>query len=1220
MFDFTGRKMKKTAIRFVAAAGAIVMLLSSASCSLINRPPVTDPVTDPVSDPITDPVQSDKAVLQNTVFTLSLLKGDIPGPFSETSKIVYVTMGIPEGMGGGYRQFKAQSSAVSARTGFSLITADDIINFNSKYTAIQATENTLFSLRPELQQASAVLMDADTKKLENGATLSVFYTFTKVSGEGVYEAYCYLLSADGMSVFPFVCKFNGYSAFKNEDVRARIEEMAASVKVEEDAPSVDLSEGLVSRRFSLYDNMPAGLSVVNVRKYEGDYLAIFATNRQKTLYVGFFDYKNNTLVGDFEAVAENTTLCEVYEAQNGLTVCYAYGKYNTVMGTPGDIEVKTITKTFSEAIYSEDGKYRAYVQASNGNVIIEKLETGRSIVAFSPREASVESGKTQNARLFGFMKDGRLIFTVHSGELTDGFGVYSPSDETLSLYQNGLTPLGCTAEYMWCLRYENSVYTEICRAPLDSLEGFVPVYKRDGEREEGFFDNYEDIFFESRITMNASGTYFVLFPADDASRISLFTTSNYKCVYTTPVPQISEVISLDKHIVVGTQGWGSLYTIDLPEKTTPGGSFDPDTVTEEPNYTPSYSEVLEQLYGAAPYFYKPANGAGALASSNIIYYLLGVAADRGLGEEYIDYPYQLVNGNTDDEETAVTELVTDTAEPATEPATEPAISDPRLEGVKKYKVQIYTLKVLAWELLGIREDYFDRYITEPLPEIADIITEPITDEVTEPATDEITEAVTDEQTDATADNTEPVTDEVKEPEIIEIVHENAYIGLEEGDWYERETGYFYFTPHENQTSGWQIEIGGSYITQKSNTLAVKTVLVAPDGTRMNAEYCYEAINDYYRLVSVTVSTSLNVTQYVPDIYFEGKNYRPLWYAVEKGANKVYYPLTKSGVTLSAVARHEKSDSYKNAELVFGDAHVYGMVAAVSVCKSGVYDTLIVDVLSGESRMLSGEDGFKDFEGVIKSMYSAKSSYPYYAARLLGAAQNGSRILYLVSDQVNTLAAKYYVYDLVSGQSAVLCSSLSGARASITKTEYFEWIGASRVRISVFETVGTKLKNNVYEFNYSAGKWVKNLTDYTTDGTTWYANGTVIPEKPEDSEDINKPDDPDHSVTEFGGMTEEEVLAAFTDESGYTKDDSMSLEEIRASYLEARKAKIAQNSEFDYIGISRFVITYRSSGYIMLTEYAEYYNDRGEPVGHTRNCQNVCQKVNGEWTWTKITLP
>ena len=122
--------------------------------------------------------------------------------------------------------------------------------------------------------------------------------------------------------------------------------------------------------------------------------------------------------------------------------------------------------------------------------------------------------------------------------------------------------------------------------------------------------------------MNTSGTYFVLFPADDASRISLFTTSDYKCVYTTPVPQISEVISLDKHIIVGTQGWGSLYTIDLPEKTTPGGSFDPDSVVEAPNYTPSYPELIAQLANAAPYFYKPANSVGALSSSNIIYYLL----------------------------------------------------------------------------------------------------------------------------------------------------------------------------------------------------------------------------------------------------------------------------------------------------------------------------------------------------------------------------------------------------------------------------------------------------------------------------------------------------------------------------------------------------------------------------------------------------------------------
>lgn len=104
------------------------------------------------------------------------------------------------------------------------------------------------------------------------------------------------------------------------------------------------------------------------------------------------------------------------------------------------------------------------------------------------------------------------------------------------------------------------------------------------------------------------------------------------------------------------------------------------------------------------------------------------------------------------------------------------------------------------------------------------------------------------------------------------------------------------------------------------------------------------------------------------------------------------------------------------------------------------------------------------------------------------------------------------------------------------------------------------------------------------------------------------------------MTEDEILAAFTDESGYTGEDSLTLEELVASYLSARNAKIAQTPNYQYTGISKFVITYRSSGYIMLMEYAEYYNEQGEPVGLTRNCQNICQKVNGEWTWTRISLP
>ncbi|MBQ1933748.1 MAG: hypothetical protein II370_01990, partial [Clostridia bacterium] len=827
------------------------------------------------------------------------------------------------------------------------------------------------------------------------------------------------------------------------------------VAIYTDGFGMDLAEGLENRSFSLYDSLPDGYTVLDVVPYKENWLAVFALDGKNTLYVGFFDYKENTLRSGWSKLYDKVEECDVFAAEDGLTVSPAYGKYYTVTGDPGSIKIQLITRTFSDALYSDDGSYRAYVQAAGGNVIVEDLSTGSASVVYSPRTEAASAGEDRSAELVCFSKDSRLVFLINSEDRNVGFGVYNTASASVGIYENGLAPIGCTATTLWCLRRENGAPVEICRAPLDQLDKFESMYVKGGERKEGFFDNYEDIFFESRITLNSSGSYFVLFPADDASRISLFNSQSFECIYTTPVPNIASVISLDKQIIVGTQGWGVLYTIDLPEKVTPGGSFDHESIVENPNYVPDYAEVLELIRYSAPYLYRPAKGANSFASMELIYFLLNYAADNGLGEEYIEYPKpekpeedaEVGESTTEAEGTGVVEA--DTTAPADTTADSSVTNAPEAEepeGITKYKVQIYTLKKLAWELLGITEDYFTTYITDPAPEVEEL--PPL-----EPTESEVTGEVTGE-----VDPEQDAEDEKEE----EKIPENAYIGLEGDDRYDRDTGMFYFLPHGNTLSGWSIEAGGTVISHSSNKLTVKTVLVAPDGTRMNTEYTVSAVNDYYRITSVTVSMSLNVIDNLPRFEYGGNKYAPLWYAVEKGSNRIYYPLSNIGTLgggITEVLRDDRGEQYKNSEITFGEMYLYGTRAVISVCQNGIYDILSVDMSNGSTVLLGGKNGLAARDILVPLMTKAVRCYPYYGARLLGASANGSRIVYLVSSEVNKLEAAYYLYDLGTNQIVPLSSSLSGSKAKVTSKEYFQFIGSSRLRLSVWETAGTALKNN-----------------------------------------------------------------------------------------------------------------------------------------------------------------
>ena len=412
------------------------------------------------------------------------------------------------------------------------------------------------------------------------------------------------------------------------------------------------------------------------------------------------------------------------------------------------------------------------------------------------------------------------------------------------------------------------------------------------------------------------------------------------------------------------------------------------------------------------------------------------------------------------------------------------------------------------------------------------------------------------------------------------------------------------------------------LSQNGNKLTAKTVLVAPDGTRMNAEYSLEAVNTYYRMTAVSVSVSVNVTENIPPIELLGASYAPLWYAVEKGTNRVYYSLNTSvpASGINAVVRDPKGQEYANSMTEFGDMYMYNGRAVISVRRNGIYDILAVDLASGRSTLLGGDMGLANVAGIVTEMVKTGTSYPCYGARMLGASPNGARVLYLVSDAVNALPARYYVYDLITGQSTELCSSLSGSRADISKLEHFEWMTSSRVRISVWETQGVLLKNNVYECVLAGGKWSVVKTNYHTDGVTWTGTGGAdITEDPEITEELTT----EPPVTDTPIVSPElpdDYLSLWTDTSGAPEGVGMTLEEIAAHYYQARLDAIAKLDNYTTRCNSKFTVTLRADKYIMMTEEADLLNAEGERVDHIKYCQNICEYKNGEWVWTKLRLP
>lgn len=1172
------------------AKSATALLLSFsclaglASCDGGKTPPVTTPTpTTSSTAPVTDPPVEEKITYSATVYSSDLFTGSFPGPFEKTESTVYASVSLPEGFGGGYREFTAKNTGLSDRTGLLSIRAENIVGFSSATEVPAAEEDTLLAFFSALADTEYTVMENTSDRLSGGGTLLTCYTFSKEKNTGIYRAYSVLFSADGMNAVPFVFEFTGYTAFRADATREILCTVADSVRLSAEGFAIELADGLDTRSFSLYEALPDGFEVAEVRQYDDTHLAVFIKDAAGLLWVSFFGVQENRFVGEWIEVYRGAESCSVYNAQEGLIVSPVYGKYYTLTGAPGNAKVQKLNRAFADAIYSPDGEYRAHVQAATGSLVVECLSTGGSTVVYSPRTAQVLDAASRSVDPLCFTKDGSLIFRIDGQNEVVGIGVYNAVSGKTEEYKNGLTPIGCSASYLWCLNVIDGRTYEICRLPLTDLSSRETMYTDGGERQEGFFDNYEDIFFKSRITLNEDGSYFVFFPADDASRISLFSTRSFKCVYTTAVPNMETVFAMKKNILVATAGWGVIYTIDLPDRTTPGGSFDPDSVAKNPNYAPDYTELVRHVGFAAEYFYRPANGAASFSGTNIIYYLLNYAARNDMTGVYTE-PKE-PSAASSETNTPVTANTANVASSATTD-TANAASEPDTDSSGRATVTIYQLKVLAWKLLGIEEEYFEDYILEP------------------------------------KDDAEELLSGSSETE----AHENYYLGLSGEDFYDRETGVFVFTPEGDPKSGWSAQLGGAVVTQNANRMSVSLLLRGPDDVYLPAEYTVTAYEDgngepYFRLEAVAL-TEEGAENTLPPFELDGEKQTPLWFAVSKGSNRVYYPLYTSVEGTGGISRtpiDEKGEEYANDELLFGETYIFGSRALVSVTRNGVYDTALVEIQTGKTVLLSGKTGFAAYESEIAAMKKAGKSYPYCGARLLGASPGNLRVLLRVSDQVNAITGKYYVYDLSTGQQTPLSPSFSAKGAKASDAEYYQWMGSSRLRLAVRETVAGSAFAVTYEWSLVSGKWTAVRTEYVTDGETWSgsagtgtATGSGTSGTTDPAGTTKSPDDTEEVLPE--------KYSNFTDISGAPSGVGMTLQQIAESFLDAKAKKIAATPGYNKITKSEYVITFRSDSFIIVYEYAMMLNADGEPTGSTANCRSICEYKNGTWNWTQVVLP
>ncbi len=932
-----------------------------------------------------------------TLCALPVREGSLAAGFSSTGETRYVSVGVPVGFGGGYRAFSAQTDNAAALAGIRELSFCDLLLTKGGFGEIPQTSETLTALLTALgekPEENLTLMDHSVLSLSDGREIVTFFTFSRVGTESHNRSYSFLTLEGGEYAAAFVCAFASADLFRRDSTAATIRRIAESIFLQDGDFSVSLSGGLKTASFSLFFAVPEGMRIVAVSRYADRYAAVLATDSRAALYVNLYEAGSDGFSGDFVKVSDRSQAVTVYPTENGVSLSDGTGGYWSVTGRPGELRVTTLTRTLINAVYSANGKYRAYAQAAGGELILENLNTGV--------QTTVRAGGAETAAPVAFSSGGALLFSLSRGSEPVGYGVYSVADGRISEYRNGLSPIGIGGDTVWFWETAEGQRKRILKAPLADPSSVSVAAERGGSALPGFFEGYLDILFDSQLSFDRSGEYFILLPADD-SRISIFSSSSCEQIYTSAVPNLAEVIPVSGYLILGTQGWGSLYSVALPGVSAESG-FSAASFVEKKDASPDYYDFLSYCELASGTLRESAANVSVYEKQNLIYYLLAYAAENGYAS---------------------------------------AVS------TQRYTVSLYHVESILWRLFGLDESYFTSYLNA-------------------------------------------------------AKLDGGYPGLLEGDGFNAESEQFEFT--YKRSSFTAMERGGCVIRKAENELLVSVKQNDRSGMQRLFSYRFAAFRDengkpFYRLLSAGEPSALSA----PDVseLKIGKNYyAPFWFEVTEGGERAFYPLAKKESTSPATGfftvERDARARYENGDpgIEFGEAVLCGERAAAPFSLGGIFDVLICNMKTGENRLLSGEPlssltsasgRYAQIRGEIRTK---GTSYPYAAAKAALASGDGTRLLYFVSSGVDTLACRYYIYDLKSDKTAALSESHTGDKAENLDDDAAEWMEYGALRLYVSGEKDGKIFRATYEWKEKAGKWSGTEILLRPDGDRWEAYTTA----------------------------------------------------------------------------------------------------------------------------------
>ncbi|MBQ7170689.1 MAG: hypothetical protein IJR89_00260 [Clostridia bacterium] len=989
---------QKTGTSFVRFAALLLAALFAAS-SLFACKREGGPADGTGAPATSAPAEETEWPYGTMLCTLPVREGSLAAGFSSTGETRYVSVGVPVGFGGGYRSFRAQTDNAASLAGILELSLCDLLLVKGGIGEIPQTSETLGALLKalgETPEQSLTLMDHSALSLSGGKQLVTFFTFSRVGSESRNRSYSFLIPADGEYVVPFVCSFASADLFRRASTAATIGRIAESIVLQGSDFSVSLSDGLKTASFSLYSAIPEGMQTVAVSRYADRYAAVFVTDSLSALYVNLYEAGAESFSGDFVKVSERSQAVTVYSTENGVSLSDGVGGYWSVSGRPGAVKTSSLTRTLINAVYSPNGKYRAYTLVANGDLILENLNTGV--------QTTVRAGGAETAEPVAFGSGGVLLFSLSRGSETVGYGVYSVADGRVSEYRNGLSPIGIGGDTIWFWETAEGQRKRILKASLEDPSAASVAAERGGSAISGFFEGYLDILFDSQLSFDRSGEYFVLLPADD-SRICLFSSSTYEQIYASAVPNLAEVIPVSGYLILGTHGWGNLYSIALPDPTSSEDGFSAESFVETKDFSPDYYDFLRYCELASGTLRESTGSVSVYEKQNLTYYLFAYAAENGYA---------------------------------------------RVVSTQRYTVSLYHVESILWRLFGLDETYFTSYLNA-------------------------------------------------------VKLDGAYPGLLEGDVFNAESGEFEFTYKRSSYSA--MERGGCVIRKTENELLVSMKQSDRSGMQRLFSYRFAAFRDesgkpFYRFLSAGEPSALSAPD-VSELKVGKTYYTPFWFEVTEGGERAFYPLSKTDassggtgffpIERDARARYEDGDP----GIEFGEAVLCGERAVVPFSLGGIFDALIVNMKTGENRLLSGES-VSSLSSVTSGTYAtvradirAKGrAYPYAAAKVVLASGDGTRLLYLVSAGVDTLACRYHVYDLKTDKTAALSESHTGKTSVSLGNDAAEWMADGTLRLSVYNEKDGKAVLTTFDWKEKSGKWSGTQVLFRPDGDRWEAYTTA----------------------------------------------------------------------------------------------------------------------------------